>query len=68
MRLKSQVGGMADDFLGLELMALYWRLREARDPAVKDVIRRRIDARLEQAGHLAAPRPPAAAAHAAGAD
>jgi|SwirhisoilCB2_FD_contig_31_24875712_length_476_multi_6_in_0_out_0_2 hypothetical protein len=53
---------MDEEYLGLELMGLYRRLRETSDPAVKAVIRRRIDCRLDQAGGFAlaagwAPRP-----------
>jgi hypothetical protein len=63
---------MEDGLLGLELMELYRRLRETADPAVKAVIRRRIDSRLGQADRTAelarwAYRP-AAGAHDTGAD
>ena len=55
---------MDEEFLGLELMALYRRLREASDPAVKAVIRRRIDSRLGEAERgAAAPPPPTRPAH-----
>ena len=37
---------MDEEDLGLELMQLYRRLRQAFDPAVKAVIRRRIDSLL----------------------
>ena len=41
---------MIQDSLGLELMELYRRLREATDPAIKAVIRRRIDSKLARGG------------------
>lgn len=44
---------MNEEFLGLELMELYRRLRGTSDPAVKAVVRRRIDSRLDQAGRTA---------------
>ena len=63
---------MDEEFLGVELMELYRRLREASDPAVKAVIRRRIDSRLSQAGRFAEAacpgRLPAADSHDTGAD
>lgn len=63
---------MEDGLLGLELMDLYRRLRETADPAVKAVIRRRIDSRLGQAERIAemARRAyrPAAGAYETGAD
>ena len=37
---------MNEDSLGLELMDLYRQLRQTTDPAVKEVIRRRIDSKL----------------------
>ena len=63
---------MVREFLGVELLELYRRLREAQDPAVKAVIRRRIDSRLSMAGAgpEPAPRPtrPARASYDTGAD
>ena len=41
---------MDEEDLGLELMELYRRLRRASDPAVKAVIRRRIDSALAADG------------------
>ena len=37
---------MNENSLGLELMDLYRQLRQTTDPAVKEVIRRRIDSKL----------------------
>jgi hypothetical protein len=62
---------MDEDLLGLELMQLYRRLRETSDPAIKAVIRRRIDARLGEAADRLDRRPPprqASLSHASGAD
>jgi hypothetical protein len=63
---------MQEEFLGLELMALYRRLRETSDPAIKAVIRRRIDARLGQAEdwsrHPVSPRRMAVDSHDTGGD
>jgi hypothetical protein len=63
---------MTEEFLGLELMELYRRLREASDPAIKAVIRRRIDSRLGEAedrgGRPILPRRKAVESHDTGAD
>ena len=60
---------MQEDFLGLELMELYRSLRAVRDPAVKAVIRRRIDSRLADRDPLALPlQAPVCDPHQTGAD